>query len=380
MAIPTKASDCVKCYYQAFVQNQYDHLGRVLALGVYLTTAIYLVVYHFLDLHLSPSWIAGLYACWVLGNIMLREPTFSAFTLLYDYHVRTRVCGIHWPKEKNVPIFFFTCAFLGIILWRCIESEEKEPYTWTIIGCIIGMLVVFRVTCYDSFKGLQAWETTHTNFKRLQLVKYNGKDIVVLFSSNANEFHISSKGVLRASELNAVTTNADLNDAQDFMQKQIVSNANHPWIKKHRAIIECITGTIKGFDPKTPWEWVKWPWKCFRMPGISMNAFAVYCLGIPLLFLFLEYRNQLLMRESNSAENYDCNSEWHSEPTIQNYWTKCTADSKDFFTKIGLLRCPYTVCLFYWIEAFLYSYQLLFIFLMWTFGIPIFYNLYEKVK
>ena len=379
MAIPAQASDCVGCYHQTFVQDQYDHLRRVLARGFWLTLAIYFVVTCILDLDLSPCWVLGLYTCWVLGNIMLREPTFSAFTLLFDYHVLTRVCGIHWPKENNVPLFLCTCGFLGIILWY--HSGSKEPSTWIIVGCILGMLVVFQVTCYDSFKGLQAWETTYTNFKRLQLVKNkNSQQIVVLFSSNAsNEFRSNSNDVESASDFQALTS-ADLTDAQNFMQRQINSNANHPWIVNRRAIIEWITGTIEGFDLKTPWEWVKWSWECFRMPGISMNAFAVYCLGIPLLFLILEYRNQLMMRESNSAENYDCNSEWHSKLTIRDYWTKCTADSKDFFNSIGLLSCPYTVCLFHWIEAFLYSPPWIFIFLMWLFGWPIFYNLYEKVK
>lgn len=341
MTIPVQASGCVGCYHQLFVQVPNDHLFIVLGQAFMFACAIYFVAINILLYDPSPSWFPGVWACWVLGRIMLSERTFSALTLLYDYHVRTRVCGIHWPKERDVPRFLCICCFLGIILWY--HSGSEEPSTWIIIGCILGMLVVFQVTCYDSFKGLQAWKTTNKNFKRLQLVKVkSSQKIVVLFSSNAsNQFRSNSNDVKPADDYQAVTS-ADLTDAQDFMQRHINSNANHPWIQKRRAIIECITGTIKGFEPQTAWEWIIWIpssiWNWFPSPKDLKGAFrgpswymtCVWCLLLlPCGYGCLHWYPHSIQSWQSPNQHAWCNSDWYQNQCKDTAGN--SVDSKEFF-------------------------------------------------
>lgn len=323
-AIPANVAECTTCFYKQLVEGYSTHATQVLSQHAIFFAALYNSKEH----KLSWCWFLGGMALTIILRIVLFERTFSAFTLLYDYHVRTRVCGIHWPKEKDAPIFLFLCGLLSITMWHCSDSEEAS--TWMFIACILAMLVVIRIFCYDSFRGLQAWKTTNTNFKRLQLVtpliqifKHGTpQKIVVLFSSNVSgEFRSNSKGVLKDGQFRTVTT-ADLQAAQEFMKQEMESNADHPWIETRRAIIKCIT--IKGFDPKTPWEWVIWIpssiWNRCPSPkdlkgafrGPSWRVTCAWCLLLlPCGYGCLHWYPHWIQSWQSPDNHAWCNSDWY---------------------------------------------------------------------
>lgn len=293
----------------------------------------------------------------IILRIVLVERTFTAFTMLYDYHVRTRRYGICYPKEKHKPILLAVLVGLCAAIYGCSFIDDLQ-FTYVIIACL-GVMLSFIPCCYDSFKGLQAWKTADATYSRLQLVKSKSSppQIMVLWASNAsNEYRPNGTDVLKLGQFEPLT-DSDLTLAQNFMTHHVNTNATHDWIVNRRAIIECITGTIKGFDLKTPWEWVIWIrdsiWSSFPsmagcLEGISLFWFVTVVLGCCAVF----YAKQCNMLKADGIvqRNYECNSNWHAKNNCGHY------DSKEFFESRGFDKDNWFYpCVFHWIEIFLTS-------------------------